>query len=285
MQEEFKSGKRRWWWPHARFGMGIDIPNIRMVVNFGIPGSLEELTQMCGHAGRDGLNSRVVLLGGPILHRLALPPVLLRRGIPPYAAYEQVWEYLHQQLTVGQTLRKSAATIAGEINRMHQTGLQEGSIYAILNTMESSGLIQRISMPGEPIITVVRDKLLAFNAADNPVALAMSNRYVRKEKTKYVELPVSISKLAEEAKVSSRSATALLRPLMLTGVVRVNPAFHGKSTRILRYKANLQEHLPLQNMEHRRSQELARLARLLDYAVCSDRVAFIRKYFLCGPMG
>lgn len=36
------------------FGMGVDVPNIEVIVRVGCPPSLEELIQEFGRAGRDG---------------------------------------------------------------------------------------------------------------------------------------------------------------------------------------------------------------------------------------
>ncbi|MDD5368869.1 MAG: RecQ family ATP-dependent DNA helicase [Anaerolineaceae bacterium] len=65
IQEAFISGKSNFIAATNAFGMGIDRADVRQVIHYSLPGSLEAYYQEAGRAGRDGLPAQATLLYDP----------------------------------------------------------------------------------------------------------------------------------------------------------------------------------------------------------------------------
>lgn len=74
------------------FGMGIDRPDVRFVLHYSLPGTLEAYYQEAGRAGRDGLPARAILLYSP--KDTSLQEFFIENDAPSIDELRVVYRYL-----------------------------------------------------------------------------------------------------------------------------------------------------------------------------------------------
>ncbi len=91
------------------FGMGVDLPDIRLVIHDFLPGSVIDYAQQSGRAGRDGQEADCILLIDPVnivLLSQTLRRLREREGYLPWKRFRFAREKLRPQQTVLNTTMK-----------------------------------------------------------------------------------------------------------------------------------------------------------------------------------
>ncbi len=141
-QNRWKSGQTRVIVATNAFGMGIDKPDVRLVIHYDLPSSLEEYYQESGRAGRDGLESYAVVLASP-----ADKGVLSRRlseAFPPKDYIRQVYDMACVYLSVGMGEGQERLFEFNSEEFARRFRLKEGQALAALRLLGRSGYINYI---------------------------------------------------------------------------------------------------------------------------------------------
>ncbi len=111
------------------FGMGIDRPDVRFVLHYTMPGTLEAYYQEAGRAGRDGLPARATLIYSP--KDSALHESFIANDSPGEKDLRAVHQHLakHRQISL--------------VNVEQILGLRETTVKVALEQLEAGGLIRR----------------------------------------------------------------------------------------------------------------------------------------------
>jgi ATP-dependent DNA helicase RecQ len=136
IQNDFISGRLNLICATNAFGMGIDRADVRQVIHFSMPGSLEAYYQEAGRAGRDGGASRVTLLYDP--EDRALQEFFIASSVLAAHDLRAMYNALHNG---GQ-----AWTSTEELSRL--TGVHPVQIRVGLAGLERAGALEHLGDEG-----------------------------------------------------------------------------------------------------------------------------------------
>jgi ATP-dependent DNA helicase RecQ len=124
------------------FGMGIDRSDVRFVIHFDVPGSIEAYYQEAGRAGRDGEPSVCELLFNYADTRTQ--EFFIDGNNPGYAVIQDTYRVLRERAD-----SKNEATLPIKVIADAVMAPNDMGISSALSTLARSGMIQRFDIPGK----------------------------------------------------------------------------------------------------------------------------------------
>jgi ATP-dependent DNA helicase RecQ len=147
-QEAFMTGRARVAVATVAFGMGIDKADVRFVVHYHLPGSVEQYYQEIGRSGRDGLPSRCVLLYSPGDRKLR--EFLIDLSYPPRETVESVYDALWEipENPIQRTYAEIAEGCRGSV--------KDGQVGASVRLLDGAGVTRALTAEAGIGVTISR---------------------------------------------------------------------------------------------------------------------------------
>ncbi|MEZ4235731.1 MAG: ATP-dependent DNA helicase RecQ [Myxococcota bacterium] len=190
------------------FGMGIDKRDIRTIVHYDMPGTVEAYYQEIGRAGRDGRTSRALLLYAPIDRRIH--EFFIDNAHPSADWVQMLWKWLRRQ--GDNPVFASLETMAGALPP--EAG--DRAAASCLNILVREGRARRIS-PSDRSAYV---RLLKRKASLSGLRARVWEELLTRQDDEAEVIQLHLEGLARSLGIDRDQLTAALRGLEDRGLLR-----------------------------------------------------------------
>ena len=235
VQENFMAGKAKVIVATNAFGLGIDKSDIRFVIHYDMPGTIEAYYQEAGRAGRDGRQSFCLLLYSP--RDRYLQEFFIKGDNPPPEMILEVYEILkgYESDTVLITYAELAEQLSDKVSEM--------AVGTAIKILEREGYVTRShERVGQAYI---KCQMPALSGAEGPNVKCQNFKskgqrdLIEKLSKKYGSeleqgMYANLEEMAEILKIEKDTLARLIKKLVELGSAEYIPPFRGTELKILK---------------------------------------------------